>query len=194
MKTCKLSIGQLSQRMQLRSYLGPAATAIAGTYNFTYAASDVVPTGKFWLMLGASVVLDTNGVAEAPNQVPEFYLLKAGAIVPPNANQPYKQQAIFGSHVLGASSPSAICNGIPVDPAYAVRIDDAISNDVTQPGGQGSPQVVNLLRGRVPVIFGPGQAAMVTNHGNNTGGGIHAQMTLSILIIELDQNDTFDWL
>lgn len=190
--TCKLSVGQIAQRMQQRAYTGPIATNVGGTYNFTYATSDVVPQGKSWLVTGASVALNSSGGVESPNQVPELYLLRAGSPMPPNVGA-YKQQAIFLSLVLGVPTPATVCNGLPVDPNYGVRVDDCIGDDVVQPGGQGTPQVVNMLRGRVPLLMGQGEALLAHNSGNNTGGVLHAILTLTIRFVEFDQRDSVDW-
>lgn len=192
---CKLTIGQIAQRMQTRSYQGPAAGNIGTTLNFAFAISDPVPLGKAWMIYAASVSMDTsNGsVAEVANQEPELFILKAGTPMPSTANQqPYTQYSVFLSHKLGISNFVSICNGPPVDPAFGVRIDDSTNDDIGQPAALSSPQTLALLRGRTPLLVGPGEMLLVNNHGNNTGGGLRAILSLTIRFVELSLTESVE--
>ena len=177
-KRC-ISKSELLQRLQFRAYDGPIATGIGANYNFTYAASDVVPRGKYWEVLYASA----NLYGATPNQNPILFLLFPGAPIPPNVGSPYARVPLF-------SQSAAQCNGLPIITPFGMRVDRMTGADINMGAGVTAPYEQNLLRDGVPLLVPPGCALLVYNGGDYPGGGVVAgQIGLKIAFTELDLSE-----
>src|SRR4029077_2864319 len=196
----KLNTAQLSRRLQLRTYVGPFTATIGANENFAYVGSDIVPNDRYWVILHASAFIDNNGGAPVANMQAVLYAIKNGNGGAPNNSvnggnfgTPYQQWPIFLSHVNGVSHPELVANGLPLDPKYAIRIDDSTVND---PGsvGESTPNEFTLLRGRVPLLLNERWQLLASNDFDNVvGGGITVNMTLKILFDEVYYNEYIDY-
>jgi hypothetical protein len=192
--SCKLTIAQFAQRLQQAAFTGPAATAIGALENFTYAASPVVPQGKYWLVVAASVLHDVpSGDADTgANEAATLYLVNNPSLRPSMTGL-YGQQKIFGSHKMGTPDTTDLCNWLPVDSSCSVRIDYQISNDVNPAVGVTTPFEQTLIRGGVPLILPQNCFLMVTNATPGCDGPLNAQLTLKLWYALMDQTESVDW-
>jgi hypothetical protein len=199
MSSCKLTIGQLYARANMKLWTGPATTGIGSGYNFGFAVSDVVPANLYWAILAANIFVDGAPGTDPANMCASLHLCLPGASLPQNAIGPnggavaYKQWPIFLSHNLGRSNPVLICNGGPVDPSQAIRIDDLVSQDTAVPAGFTTPIVFNMIRGRRPLIL-PSQCALLASNWNSVGigGGIQAIVSLNLLYAQCKVTETIE--
>lgn len=188
---CKITKYQLMKRLQLAFYTGPQSSAIGSSYNYTYAVSDTVPLGNYRAIFAASAFINSGNTA-VPDQEALLYMLFAGAPLPV-MNGPYAQQKIFLSYSGGASSTATICNGVPVDPAYGIRIDDSTGEDNNSPSGQSTPCELGLFRGHRPLLV-PEGCALLCHNGTPTlaSGTLGAIITLRLSYVQLKLSEDFD--
>jgi hypothetical protein len=180
--------------MLSKFWTGPQVSAVAANYNYAYACSDVVPQNYFWLVFAATIsVIGGNGAESATNPT-SLWLTNPSAQskLPPNAPAIYQQQQIFQSLKFGVPTPGAICNGGPLDPSMAIRVDDLTTLDTTN-FGNSTAFTQSLVRGRRPLIV-PANCALI---GSNwlifgAGGGLNSQITLSLLYAQMKLTETID--
>lgn len=198
MPACKLTIGQLLSRLNLKSWTGPATGNLGSNYNFGFAVSDLVPDNTFWAVLAAQILVD-GSAGDSANNAASLWLTIPGASLPQNAIGPnggavaYKQWPIFLSHRLGVSNPAFICNGGPLDPGQCIRVDDLVETDTTVPTGFTTPIVFNPLRGRRPLIVPP-QSALIASNWNSVGvgGGLGTIVSFSLLYAVCKLTETIE--
>lgn len=191
MSTCPLTVSQIAQQMQLKMYQGPVTGAVGANYNYTFAVSDAVPQGFYWLVLFVSVFID-GITANPPDEAAALYLLMPGAKLPQN-KVTYGQWPIFLSHFAGVSNPTDVCNGVPVDPAVSVRVDESISNDINN-AQSAAPFEQNMIgRNRVPLIVPSGCALLAHNDVVQAGGGLNVQLTMKVVFVQVPNNQDVKW-
>jgi hypothetical protein len=196
---CKLSKFELAQRLTLATYQGlPAYPAVGSDYNFAYVVSGTVPDNFYWVVAACSLFFDVTTAwgHDQNNQQGSLYLLRPGAVIPPNganSNASYAQQKIFLSHVGGSPNPTDVCNGPPVDPAFGIRIDDSIGSDVSAPSGEPTPFEQSMFRGRTPLIMPQGFTLLGYNGLDIGAGVVGVYITMKILYAQLKTTEDFDW-
>lgn len=195
---CKLTVAQLFKMAQLRVYTGPISTLVGSTNNFAFAISDQVPLNMYWVVLACGVMVNAPGISGGvASSGASLYVLLPGLAQPIPNNSVFQQYPLFLSYINGVSNFVTTCNGGPLDPAHAMRVDDQMTLDFTSSSGTTTTFEQNMLRYRKALILMEQQYLLTSSWINGIViGSTHGlQLTLKVLIAELIIGaQDFEWI
>lgn len=177
---CRVPLSTLAQRLTSATYKGQPSGVVGSNYNYSYALSDTVAAGKFWVLLYASALsLQTSGSTRQGLWVVNPGVLPASNLSPYNRNNQFFQGDIIPT----------IANGPPVG-YYGTRIDEIWDNN-TDDFRNGAEQV--FLRSRKIIV--PERCTLMAYGGAGgfgVGGGIGEQYQLQIFYAEFNNDEAVE--
>jgi hypothetical protein len=156
---------------------GPLAGAVGSNYNYSYALSDTVPVGKFWIVLFASSIqLQTSGGA-----LNGLYVINPGQL-------PAGNLVAYGNNLyfFQGATPVTVSNGPPVGP-YAQRVDEIF--DVDADAYKNGAEQVCVRNRKLIVPSGCTLMAYGGQNGIGSGGGLNEQFQLQAFYAEFSNDE-----